>query len=46
VAQADGPGWRTVSSLPGGVSEDRGDRFEQNLLRGWLSNETYPLTDR
>jgi penicillin G amidase len=43
VAQATSGGWRSVSSLPGGVSEDRGSRFEQNLLAGWLTNDTYPV---
>ncbi|GAA0460518.1 hypothetical protein Ade02nite_14820 [Paractinoplanes deccanensis] len=44
VAQAEPAGWRTIDSLPGGTSEDLGDRFEQNLLKGWLANDTYPLT--
>ncbi len=43
VAQATPLGWRTVSSMQGGVSEDLGGRFEQNLLRGWLTNDTYPV---
>ncbi|XVV15506.1 penicillin acylase family protein [Actinoplanes sp. CA-131856] len=43
VAQAEAPGWRSVSSLPGGTSEDLGDRFALNLLPGWLANETYPV---
>ena len=41
VAQAEASGWRTVDSLPGGISERPGNRFEQNLLRGWLANDTY-----
>ncbi|MCY1136782.1 penicillin acylase family protein [Actinoplanes sp. Pm04-4] len=44
VAQAEASCWRTVDSLPGGVSERPGHPYEQNLLRGWLANETYPLT--
>lgn len=43
VAQATSGGWRSVSSLPGGTSEDFGSRFEQNLLGGWLTNDTYPV---
>ncbi|MET0418092.1 MAG: penicillin acylase family protein, partial [Actinoplanes sp.] len=46
VAQADGSGWRSMDSLPGGTSEDLGDRFEQNLLCGWLANDSYALTPR
>jgi len=46
VAQGEKSGWRTMSSLPGGTSENSGDRFEQNLLRGWLANDTYTLTAR
>ncbi|MEU4690940.1 penicillin acylase family protein [Actinoplanes sp. NPDC023714] len=46
VAQAQPSGWRTLDALPGGVSERPGDRFEQNLLRGWLANDPYPLTTR
>ncbi|WP_127550383.1 penicillin acylase family protein [Actinoplanes sp. OR16] len=46
VAQALPSGWQTLDSLPGGVSENPGDRFEQNLLRGWLSNDPYQLTGR
>ena len=34
-----------MDSLPGGVSEDLGSRFEQNLLGDWLTNETYPVRD-
>ena len=45
VAQATPDGWRSVDSLPGGVSEDLGSRFEQNLLGDWLTNETYPVRD-
>jgi 3-oxoacyl-[acyl-carrier protein] reductase len=36
-------GWRSVTSTAGGVSEDLGGRFEQNLLRGWLTDDTYPV---
>ena len=43
VAQATRHRWRSVDSLPGGVSEDLGSRFEQNLLGDWLTNETYPV---
>jgi penicillin amidase len=43
VAQATPVGWRSVSSLAGGASENLGSRFEQNLLHGWLTNETYPV---
>jgi penicillin G amidase len=43
VAQATPYGWRSVDSLPGGVSEDLGGRFEGNLLSDWLTNDTYPV---
>ena len=43
VAQATPTGWRSTDSLPGGISEDLGSRFEQNLLGDWLTNETYPV---
>jgi penicillin G amidase len=43
VGQATPLGWRSVTSLNGGASEDLGGRFEQNLLRGWLTNDTYPV---
>jgi penicillin G amidase len=43
VAQATAEGWRSVNSLPGGVSEDLGSRFEQSLLGDWLTNDTYPV---
>ncbi|SNY38062.1 penicillin acylase family protein [Paractinoplanes atraurantiacus] len=43
VAQAEASGWRSVSSLPGGTSEDLGDPFARNLLPGWLANQTYPV---
>jgi penicillin amidase len=46
VAQATPAGWRSVNSMPGGASEDLGGRFEQNLLRGWLTNDTYPVRSR
>ncbi|GAA4467319.1 penicillin acylase family protein [Phytohabitans houttuyneae] len=45
VAQATGSGWRSVDSLPGGASEDLGGPFEQNLLRRWLTNDTYPIRE-
>lgn len=43
VAQATRYRWRSVDALPGGVSEDLGGRFEQNLLGDWLTNDTYPV---
>jgi penicillin G amidase len=43
VAQATRYRWRSMDSLPGGVSEDLGSRFEQNLLGDWLTNDTYPV---
>ena len=43
VAQATRHRWQSIDSLPGGVSEDLGSRFEQNLLGDWLTNETYPV---
>ncbi|MEU4423252.1 penicillin acylase family protein [Actinoplanes sp. NPDC024001] len=43
VAAATPSGWRTVNAMPGGASEDLGDRFEQNLLPRWLTNDTYPV---
>jgi penicillin amidase len=43
VAQATPLGWRSVNSLSGGASEDLGSKFEQNLLRVWLTNDTYPV---
>ena len=42
VAQGTPTGWRTVSSLAGGISEEPGsDR--QNLFKRYLTNDTYPL---
>jgi hypothetical protein len=32
-----------VNSALTGTSEDLGSKFEQNLLFGWLTNETYPV---
>jgi penicillin amidase len=43
VGQDTPSGWQSVDSLAGGVSEDLGDRFEQNLLGEWLTNDTYPV---
>lgn len=43
VAQATPSGWRSVNSLAGGAGGDLGDKFEQNLLRRWLTNDTYPM---
>ncbi|WP_305787260.1 penicillin acylase family protein [Symbioplanes lichenis] len=43
VAVATPSGWRSVNALAGGVSEELGSPLEQNLLRGWLANDTYPV---
>jgi penicillin G amidase len=43
VAEATPNGWRSVDSLPGGVREELGSPFEQNLLGDWLTNDTYPV---
>ncbi|MEV6495311.1 hypothetical protein AB0M20_42855, partial [Actinoplanes sp. NPDC051633] len=43
VGQATPRGWQSVNSLAGGVSEDLGGPLEQNLLRRWLTNDTYPV---
>jgi penicillin amidase len=43
VAQATSGGWRSVSSEVTGASEDLGSKFDQNLLLGWLTNDTYPV---
>jgi penicillin amidase len=43
VAKATPTGWESVNSLAGGVSEDLGGPFEQNLLPRWLTNDTYPV---
>ncbi|MFI0406654.1 penicillin acylase family protein [Actinomadura sp. 3N508] len=43
VHQATPLGMRGVDSLFGGSSEDLGGEFEQNLLPGWLTNDTYPI---
>jgi penicillin amidase len=43
VAQSTPDGWRSVSSLHGGASEELGSKFEQNLLGDWLTNDTYPV---
>jgi penicillin G amidase len=43
VAQATSGGWRSVNSAITGTSEDLGSKFEQNLLFGWLTNDTYPV---
>ncbi|MFI0480708.1 hypothetical protein [Actinomadura sp. 9N215] len=43
VHQATPFGMRGVDSLAGGPSEDPGGEFEQNLLPGWLTNDTYPI---
>jgi penicillin amidase len=43
VAQPTATGMRAVDSLIGGTSEDLGSKFEQNLLRSWLTNDTYPV---
>jgi penicillin amidase len=43
VAQATPLRWRSVDSLAGGVSEELGGKLEQNLLKRWLTNDTYPV---
>jgi hypothetical protein len=43
VAQAAPLRWRSVDSLAGGVSEELGSKLEQNLLKRWLTNDTYPV---
>jgi hypothetical protein len=43
VAEATSSGWRSVNSLHGGVAEELGSRFEQNLLGDWLTNDAYPV---
>jgi penicillin G amidase len=43
VAEATRSGWRSRNSLNGGAREGLGDKFEQNLLRRWLTNDTYPV---
>ena len=43
VAQATPSGWQSRNSLIGGTSEHPGDKFEHNLLPGWLTNDTYPV---
>jgi penicillin amidase len=43
VAQPTAVGMRAVNSLAGGASEELGSKFEQNLLREWLTNDTYPV---
>jgi penicillin amidase len=43
VASLESDGIESVSSLPGGQSGVPGSRFYVNLLRRWLTNETFPL---
>ena len=43
VAQATPQRWRSVNSLAGGVGEELGGKREQNLLKRWLTNDTYPV---
>ncbi|GIJ54948.1 penicillin acylase family protein [Virgisporangium aurantiacum] len=43
VAQPAAVGMRAESSLPGGVSEEIGDRWSGNLLGRYLTNDTYPV---
>jgi penicillin G amidase len=43
VAQATRSGWQSRNSLNGGAREALGDKFEQNLLGKWLTNDTYPV---
>lgn len=42
VAEGDPGGIRAETSLPGGASGVIGDPFFMNLLKPWLTNETYP----
>ncbi|HEX6683420.1 MAG TPA: penicillin acylase family protein [Candidatus Limnocylindrales bacterium] len=46
VVQAAGDGWRAVNSLAGGAGERPGSPYEQNLLPGWLTNDTYPVRSK
>jgi penicillin amidase len=43
VASIESDGIKSVSSLPGGESGVPGSPFYLNLLRRWLTNETFPL---
>ena len=43
VASIESDGIRSVSSLPGGQSGVPGSQFYVNLLRRWLTNDTFPL---
>lgn len=43
LAQPDRTGMRGQSSLPGGISETLGDRWQTNLLARYLTNDTYPV---
>ncbi len=43
VAQPSALGMRAESSLPGPISERPGDRAKVDLLRGWLTNDTYRM---
>jgi penicillin amidase len=43
VATIGSDGIESVSSLPGGQSAVPGSPFYLNLLRGWLTNEAFPL---
>ena len=43
VASIESDGIKSVSSLPGGQSGVPGSPFYLNLLRRWLTNETFPL---
>jgi penicillin amidase len=43
VASIESDGIRSVSSLPGGESGVPGSQFYVNLLRRWLTNETFRL---
>lgn len=43
VASLESDGIASVSSLPGGESGDPSSPFYVNLLRPWLTNETFPL---
>ena len=43
VASLESGGIASVSSLPGGQSGVQGSQFYVNLLRRWLTNDTFPL---
>ena len=43
VASIESDGIKSVSSLPGGQSGVSSSPFYLNLLRRWLTNDTFPL---